>query len=390
MFLFRRIINRKRSGIGLAILLLLQFILASALPASAAQSPSADVSFASGSFRKVWERSDLPVYLHQTQRSYTWGPEGWAFGNEPYAESPNGKRLVQYFDKTRMEITRPQNDPNGAYYVTNGLLVKEMVSGQLQEGDTRFRAVTPSEVPVAGDAVNNPGPTYHSFQSVASLNLDKRVAKNTGGMVITTIDRNGTVGSNQQYGDKYNVKYSQYNNDLGHNIADVFWNFMNQQGPVYQNGANSNGKVIDWLSTMGLPLTDAYWSQVTVAGKQQDVLIQLFERRVLTYTPANPDGFKVEMGNVGAHYYDWRYPGVGRQAPWAVVNVINDANCGALTIALSGQDNLTLEIPNKTTKTYKLAPGTYNYKATACSFVPEIQSKTFNAGSNGDWRFFVQ
>jgi hypothetical protein len=37
------------------------------------------------------------------------------------------------------------------------------------------------------------------------------------------------------------------------------------------------------------------------------VLIQLFERRTLTYTPANPSGFQVEMGNVGQHYYSWRY-----------------------------------------------------------------------------------
>ena len=36
-------------------------------------------------------------------------------------------------------------------------------------------------------------------------------------------------------------------------------------------------------------------------------LIQLFERRVLTYTPSNPDAFKVEMGNIGQHYYTWRY-----------------------------------------------------------------------------------
>jgi Tol biopolymer transport system component len=40
---------------------------------------------------------------------------------------------------------------------------------------------------------------------------------------------------------------------------------------------------------------------------EKDVLVQLFERRVLTYTPSNPAGFQVEMGNVGQHYYRWRY-----------------------------------------------------------------------------------
>jgi uncharacterized protein YkwD len=36
-------------------------------------------------------------------------------------------------------------------------------------------------------------------------------------------------------------------------------------------------------------------------------LFQVFERRVLTYNPANSPGFRVEMGNVGQHYYRWRY-----------------------------------------------------------------------------------
>ena len=41
------------------------------------------------------------------------------------------------------------------------------------------------------------------------------------------------------------------------------------------------------------------------------MLIQAFERRVLTYMPGNPPAFQVEMGNVGAHYRDWRYGGPG-------------------------------------------------------------------------------
>jgi len=35
--------------------------------------------------------------------------------------------------------------------------------------------------------------------------------------------------------------------------------------------------------------------------------VQVFERRVLTYTPGNPPGWDVEAGNVGLHYYEWRY-----------------------------------------------------------------------------------
>jgi hypothetical protein len=37
------------------------------------------------------------------------------------------------------------------------------------------------------------------------------------------------------------------------------------------------------------------------------VMVQVFERRVLTYTADNPPAFQVEMGNIGQHYYQWRY-----------------------------------------------------------------------------------
>jgi hypothetical protein len=62
-----------------------------------------------------------------------------------------------------------------------------------------------------------------------------------------------------------------------------------------------------WFFATGLPVTEAYWADVKVAGVVQDVLMQCFERRCLTYTPANPAAWRVEMGNVGLHYYTWRY-----------------------------------------------------------------------------------
>ena len=64
---------------------------------------------------------------------------------------------------------------------------------------------------------------------------------------------------------------------------------------------------MDWLFAMGYPISEPYWVRCRVAGEEHDILVQLFERRVLTYTPANPPGWQVEMGNVGLHYYRWRY-----------------------------------------------------------------------------------
>ena len=68
----------------------------------------------------------------------------------------------------------------------------------------------------------------------------------------------------------------------------------------------------------GYPVTEAYWATVRIAGvSDTPVLIQVFERRVLTYVPSLPEGFKVQMGNIGQHHYDWRYP-----ADWRTANPV--------------------------------------------------------------------
>jgi hypothetical protein len=82
---------------------------------------------------------------------------------------------------------------------------------------------------------------------------------------------------------------------------------MNQRGPVYVNGQYVQDTIIDWVFAMGYPLTEPYWIPIQVGNEQRWVLMQAFQRRILTYTPGNPQGFQVEMGNVGRTYYDWRY-----------------------------------------------------------------------------------
>ena len=73
-------------------------------------------------------------------------------------------------------------------------------------------------------------------------------------------------------------------------------------------GSTTNGPLFPSpFYATGFPVTEAYWTTVRVAGASRQVLIQAFERRVLTYTPGNPTGYEIEAGNVGAHYYQWRY-----------------------------------------------------------------------------------
>jgi hypothetical protein len=44
-----------------------------------------------------------------------------------------------------------------------------------------------------------------------------------------------------------------------------------------------------------------------LSARELPILFQVFERRVLTYNPANPPRWRMEMGNVGRHSYKWRY-----------------------------------------------------------------------------------
>src|SRR5688500_4543766 len=57
-------------------------------------------------FERTWARTDKPVTDGEANRTWMWGPEGNTGAiPEPYLESPGGMRTVQYFDKSRMEIT---------------------------------------------------------------------------------------------------------------------------------------------------------------------------------------------------------------------------------------------------------------------------------------------
>src|SRR5689334_23380988 len=130
-------------------------------PASAA-----DPAFPDPAFQKVWNRTDKPIADGATSRTWLWGPNIIGVTQEPYAESPTGTRIVVYFDKTRMEITYPDGDKISPYFVTNGLLAKELMSGQLQLGDNTFQSLGPAQGGVAGDPDDTLGPTYATLDTL--------------------------------------------------------------------------------------------------------------------------------------------------------------------------------------------------------------------------------
>ena len=116
----------------------------------------------------------------------------------------------------------------------------------------------------------------------------------------TVYKPDGTFALDPSLAAQPGAAYGEYQSDpggkYGHNIPLAFWSYL-------------TALPVPWQTTMGFPLTEPFWVQVTVNNVPATwVLVQPFERRVLSYTPSNPAGFQVEMGNIGQHYFQWRYP----------------------------------------------------------------------------------
>ncbi len=250
-----------------------------------------------------WAADDGAVAAGETSQTWTWGPRIFRTGDEPYREAPNRFRTVWYLDKARMEVTYPDLDPDNAWYVTSGLLVRELISGLVQAGDNTYEEHTPANIPLAGDldALPEQTITFQDLQSLASLANDKRVPsrREYDPIVVEQLGKGGAVTQEERLL-QYDVRLTGYDEVLGHNIAQVFVDAMPPEKLLY---------------TAGRPLIEPYWIVVPVNHVATAVLVQAFERRILTYTPSNPEGWKVEWGNVGRQYAQWRYRGADEGAP---------------------------------------------------------------------------
>src|SRR5215212_9434105 len=127
---------------------------------------AASYNFADGAFDLVWSRTDADVATQKVTRSWVWGPAPGVAGLEPYKDAPGGQRLVQYFDKARMEINNPKADPSSIWFSTNGLLTVELMTGRMQTGDSTYEQRTPSDLPLASDTDDANAPTYATFLAV--------------------------------------------------------------------------------------------------------------------------------------------------------------------------------------------------------------------------------
>src|SRR5438477_202186 len=132
---------------------------------------------------------------------------------------------------------------------------------------------TRNDKPVAGDVATSVGaPTYAPLARVTSLRGDNRAAARTGQNIREGLGRPGNVGIVDNLAGL--ARYAVYEPTLGHNIADAFWTFMNQRGPVYENGRYISDTVMDWVFTLGYPITEPYWINIQVGNQNKGVLMQ--------------------------------------------------------------------------------------------------------------------
>ena len=199
--------------------------------------------YASAAFQQQWNTVEAVI-------PNFWGPLATARNGqtEQYAEGvlngQPGVRLVQYFDKARMEQTNTDRP------VTNGLLTVELKSGQLQIGDNSFQPLNPAFIGIAGDP-NVPGPTYASLAK-----LPEKSPQQTGGVNLGYDIPSQTFVPVTPSTDPA-MQFVTYQSDpggrFGQSIPSAFWDFLQ---------AIPGG----WLTTMGYPISPAFAATVQVNG----------------------------------------------------------------------------------------------------------------------------
>lgn len=243
------------------------------LPSVAVQGASA---FADPAFERQWQDGEARIANY-------WGPLSTAHDGqkEPYKEVPTGIRPVQYFDKTRMELT-------GGGAVTNGLLTVELMTGQLQLGDSTFEKRDPARVPVAGDPGND-GPTYADLVQISQ--------RQPGDLAPRLFQWDA---SNRRWKDADVASKERWTQ-----VEDVGGRYGQRVLPDFEKFVSALPGGV--AGTVGYPLTPVLLAEVPINGIRRFVYIQAFERRVLTWNGFNGAGREVEFGNIGQHYYQWRY-----------------------------------------------------------------------------------
>ncbi len=255
-------------------------------------------------FRALWERFDRPVLEHQALRDLTWGDKPIATFREPYSSSPGGSRLVQYYAKGRMEVTNPAQPKSDPWYVSSGLLVREMLSGKIEIGPGRFENRSPAQEPLFGEPMPPRTVTYSSLARVVTLLGNVRVDNKVGRPIYEKLAYDGTIEADLGMA-VYDQRYGEFDREGNHNVARAFVDLLSRIDLIYENGTLTRAQLYT-VRDIGVPISEPYWIRVTLNGRVQDALVQAFERRVLVFLP-EADEPKVRIADSGLHYLAWRY-----------------------------------------------------------------------------------
>ncbi len=165
---------------------------------------------------------------------------------------------AQYFEKGRIEDHRGHvTDPR--WSLLFGRLTAELIAQDPQ------------------GTVNNTSTTYHDLGAAHRPEARVPAPLNFQGGTLTT-ERGEFVPYD-----------SQLRPAPGYHVPLYFWTYINRRD-LFPGG---------WLHDIGLPMTDAFQTQTVKADIRRDIIMQAFERTVLSFDPLNPQGWQVERANIG-------------------------------------------------------------------------------------------
>ncbi|MCX2727872.1 hypothetical protein OO015_10270 [Thermomicrobium sp. 4228-Ro] len=239
--------------------------------------------FASPAFEQLWIQ-------HQRAQLDLWGEIPLAWRIEPYADSPGGRRLVQYFDRGRMELTTLASVNRTS--VTQGRLAWELTTGNIAIGSDLFIRRPPPDLPIDGGSTDPRVPTYATLAALVSEPAPDRTVTSQAIDSWITAD-----GSREHATPPAPVRSSRYIATTRHNLPDVTVSLFDRS-PLGPNA---------WIEVFGYPISEPFWAYYRRGETALPSLIQVFERRILVYTPSLPADQRFTLVNTGRHYYRWRY-----------------------------------------------------------------------------------
>lgn len=254
-------------------------LVVSTLPVRSSQ-PSA---FADPAFSRYYSRSS------GTEQQLLWGGGPLVSLVEPFTGAPGNRRLVQYFERGRMEIADSSASTTTGS-ISQGLLVREMATGYVQLGYDEFVQGEPAPIALFGSAADtgDAALTYADFKDAVAIEAGDR----TGELLDDWISPGGEISEETPPVD---ILAGSYEPVTGYTVPDVTASWL-----------KTNPFGIEPGDALGLPISEPYWV-LSGKGDAGTSLIQLFERRVVVYTPDLPLAERFSLTSAGRHYYRWRY-----------------------------------------------------------------------------------